>query len=324
MARGVADPAGQPVDTLAVDEAVGDQAHRPPGDVGGDVPLGAAGRRVGQAALAGAEAGGVRARCGGVERDVARRGGPRRARGPAVDAGGPDCGVEHPVEAAVPAADGAVAGLGVEVPGRCHDPSLSPGGTSHQRKSDTAVGGQAPRDVCRAPGAALPGRSVEQERTRTASPGRPRPPRAPAGSLLHEGSASASTSTCADSSTTSGASGRARPRAPVADAGAPPALGQRRGERRPAPPRAAGRVALGEPARAARESRSVGTACHARPTRPEGDAATAARPTATRPVEDGIGRRHAPGWTRAGRSGRAASPRRPTPQRAGRLPRHDG
>ena len=57
VARGVADPPGQSLDALAVDDAVGDQPHRPPGGVGRDVPVRAAGGGVGQAALAGAVAG---------------------------------------------------------------------------------------------------------------------------------------------------------------------------------------------------------------------------------------------------------------------------
>ena len=62
VARRVADPAGQPLDAVAVDDAVGDQPHRPAGHVGRDVPVGAARRRIGQAALAGAVAGGLGAR----------------------------------------------------------------------------------------------------------------------------------------------------------------------------------------------------------------------------------------------------------------------
>ena len=85
--RGVADPGGEALDAVALDDAVGDQPHRAAGDVGRDVPVRGAGRGVGQAAPAGPEAGGLRGRGGAVEGDVApgRRG--RRAGRPAVDAG---------------------------------------------------------------------------------------------------------------------------------------------------------------------------------------------------------------------------------------------
>ena len=128
VARGVAHPPGQPVHALAVDQAVGDQPHRATGDIGGDVPLGAARRRVGQAPLAGAVARGVRTGGGGVEGDVRRSRGAGRARGPAVDPGGADGGVEHAVEAPVPAPHRAVARLGVEVSGRRHATSLTGAG----------------------------------------------------------------------------------------------------------------------------------------------------------------------------------------------------
>ena len=58
VARRVADPAGQALDALAVDDAVGDQPHRPAGRVGRDVPVRAARRGVGKAPLARAVAGG--------------------------------------------------------------------------------------------------------------------------------------------------------------------------------------------------------------------------------------------------------------------------
>ena len=115
VARGVADVRGQPVDALAVDDAVGDQPHRAAGGVGGDVPVGAARRGVGQAALAGAVAGGLGGGRARVERDVGERRRARRARGPAVDAGGPDRGVEDAVEPPVARLHRAVAGLGVQL-----------------------------------------------------------------------------------------------------------------------------------------------------------------------------------------------------------------
>ena len=83
VAGRVAEPAGQPVDAVAVDHAVGDQPHRPAGHVRRDVPVGPAGGGVGQAALAGPEAGGLGGGGRGEERDILRR----RACGPGRTAG---------------------------------------------------------------------------------------------------------------------------------------------------------------------------------------------------------------------------------------------
>ena len=78
---------GETADALAVDDAVGDEAHRPAHDIGAHVPLGRTGRGVGPAALAGPEPGELGGGRGRVEADVGplRRDG-RTAR-PAVDAG---------------------------------------------------------------------------------------------------------------------------------------------------------------------------------------------------------------------------------------------
>ena len=57
LAGAVAQTAGQALDPLPVDDAVADQAHGPADDIGPGVPLGRAGRGVGPAAQAGAEAG---------------------------------------------------------------------------------------------------------------------------------------------------------------------------------------------------------------------------------------------------------------------------
>ena len=65
---------GEPADAVAVHGAVGDQAHRAPGDVGAAVPGGRAGRGVRVAALAGAEALFLRGRRGPEEADVAAEG----------------------------------------------------------------------------------------------------------------------------------------------------------------------------------------------------------------------------------------------------------
>ncbi len=115
MARGVADAGGEPLHAVAVDHPVGDQPHRTAGDVGGDVPVGAAGRGVGKTALAGAVPGRLRGRGGGVEGDVLVRRGARGAGRTAVDAGGAHGDEEHPVEPPIAALHRPVAGLGVQV-----------------------------------------------------------------------------------------------------------------------------------------------------------------------------------------------------------------
>ncbi len=92
LAHAVAEPAGQAVDALAVDDTVGDGPHGPGHDVGADVPLGRAGRRVGAAPTAGPEAGLLRGGRGGVEAHVRRLGRDGRAARTAVDAGRGDAG----------------------------------------------------------------------------------------------------------------------------------------------------------------------------------------------------------------------------------------
>ncbi len=139
VARRVADPLREPVDAVAVDDAVGDQPHRAAGDVGGDVPVGAAGRRVGQAPLARAVAGGLRRGRRGVEGHVGERRRARRARGPAVDAGGAHRDVEDAVEPAVARLHRAVAGLGIERGAGRHDPIMVPHTEAFRRKTDTAA-----------------------------------------------------------------------------------------------------------------------------------------------------------------------------------------
>ena len=74
MARAVAEPLGEALDAVALDDAVGDQPHRPAGGVRGQVPLGRPGGGAGQAPLAGAVAGGLRGGRGAVEGHVARLG----------------------------------------------------------------------------------------------------------------------------------------------------------------------------------------------------------------------------------------------------------
>ena len=71
LAVAVAQPRGQPAHAVAVDRPVGDQPHGAGDRVGADVPLGRAGGRVRAAAPAGAEAGLLGCRSGGVEGHVA-------------------------------------------------------------------------------------------------------------------------------------------------------------------------------------------------------------------------------------------------------------
>jgi len=106
LTAAVAEPRGQPGDALAVDDPVGDQSHRPRGQVGALVPLGGARGRVGPAPLAGSEPrllGGGGAR---VEAHVGGSGRHDRAAGAAVDAGRHHRGEEPAVEAGVLGPDG--------------------------------------------------------------------------------------------------------------------------------------------------------------------------------------------------------------------------
>ena len=68
----VAEACGQAGHAIAVDDAVGDQAHRPGHDVGAHVPLGRARAGVGPAALARPEPGLLGGGGGGIEAHVLR------------------------------------------------------------------------------------------------------------------------------------------------------------------------------------------------------------------------------------------------------------
>ena len=158
----VPDVAGEAVDALAVDHAVTDQPHRAAGGVGGDVPVGAARGGVGEAPLAGAEAGRLGGRGGRVERDVVERRGAGGARRPAVDAGGADGGVEDTVEPAVAALHRAVAGLevlvhrrvvGVMPPSWPMAPTVSGGNRTRPPAAGERVSGVRRRRPSRPPGA---------------------------------------------------------------------------------------------------------------------------------------------------------------------------
>ena len=109
LPRGVAQPGSEPFHAVAVDHTVVDEPHGPSRDVGAQVPGRRAGHGLGQAALAGPVTGVVRGGGGFVEGDIPRLGGPGRAGRPAIDARGPDGGIELPVEPGVAGVDCPVA-----------------------------------------------------------------------------------------------------------------------------------------------------------------------------------------------------------------------
>jgi hypothetical protein len=74
LTRGVAEAVGQRGHAPAVDDAVGDQPHRPRHEVLPQDPLRRAGRDVRPAALAGAEAGASAAAADGWNRQCSKRG----------------------------------------------------------------------------------------------------------------------------------------------------------------------------------------------------------------------------------------------------------
>jgi hypothetical protein len=114
LALRITQSSGEPADAVALDDAVGDEPHRPGGEVGAQVPVRRAGHGVGQAAPAGPVAALLRGPRGGQELDVRPLRGDGRAGRPAVDAGGAHGGDEVPVEARVAGGDGAVAAFLVE------------------------------------------------------------------------------------------------------------------------------------------------------------------------------------------------------------------
>ncbi len=84
---GVAEPAREADDALAVDQAVGDQPHRAPDEIRAQIPLGRARRRVRAAALASAKANRLRGGGGHEQAHVLAFGRARRTARAAVDAG---------------------------------------------------------------------------------------------------------------------------------------------------------------------------------------------------------------------------------------------
>ena len=120
VTRGHPQVPGERFDAAPIEEALvdvpGGPTHEPRHGVGGRE----ARRQLGTAAEARAEPGPLRLGSALEERAAGAPGRARRADGAAVDAGGADADEEHPVEAAVARAQGAVAGVGVEL----HEPFL--------------------------------------------------------------------------------------------------------------------------------------------------------------------------------------------------------
>ena len=137
----VAEPAGEPGDALAVDDAVGDQPHRATDEVGPLVPLRRPGRRVGPAPLAGPEPGRLGGR-GGRRRTARSR---ASASAPGSSAGSRSrCvvhrGEEPPVEPGVAALHRPVALFRIFEHGR------SVTGASRLRLADIGQVSDAPPD----------------------------------------------------------------------------------------------------------------------------------------------------------------------------------
>ncbi len=118
VALGVAEPPREPGHALAVDDAIGDQAHRAAHEVGAEIPLRRARHGVGATAHAGAEAGRLSGRRARVEDNVLALRRARRAARPAVDPGRLDRGEEPAVEAGVARLGRAATDIEVER----HDP----------------------------------------------------------------------------------------------------------------------------------------------------------------------------------------------------------
>lgn len=98
LSLAVPQPTGETGHPFPVDGAVGDQPHRPAGDVIAQIPRRGAGHRIGVAAAAGAESGLLGGAGGGEPAAVARFRGTGRAGRATVDAGGGDADVDPTVE----------------------------------------------------------------------------------------------------------------------------------------------------------------------------------------------------------------------------------
>src|ERR1700733_2355802 len=114
VALGVAQARGKTAHALAVDNAVGDQPHGAPDEVGANIPCGRAGRGVGTTALTGSKAGGLGSSGRGEEAHVLAFGGARGATGAAVDAGAGDAAEDPAVKARVGCLDRLPESIGVE------------------------------------------------------------------------------------------------------------------------------------------------------------------------------------------------------------------
>jgi hypothetical protein len=118
VALGVAEPACEATDALAVDQAVSDQSHRASDEVRAEIPLGRARRCIRTAALTRAKAGGLRGRGGCEHPHVLAFGRARRTAGAAVDPGGLHTAEQPSVEARIGRLDGLPDVVRVEVHGR--------------------------------------------------------------------------------------------------------------------------------------------------------------------------------------------------------------
>lgn len=135
MALRVAEPPRETGDTVPVDDAVSDEAHRPRDDVGPGVPFRRARHGVGPAPLAGAETSVLRGGRGRIEADVGPLGSRGRTTGPAVDPRRGNSYVEPTVEADVAATYGAIAMFEVLQ----HAPIVAPNRQDYWRKSDIGI-----------------------------------------------------------------------------------------------------------------------------------------------------------------------------------------
>ena len=104
----IAEPFRKSWYAVPLNRAVGDQAHRPRGEIIVDVPLGRTGHRIGKAALAGAQPRLMRGGSGAIKTYVRRLRCHRRATRSAVDTRGVHPGDELSVEAGIPRRHGAI------------------------------------------------------------------------------------------------------------------------------------------------------------------------------------------------------------------------
>ena len=135
MALAVAEAASEPADAIAVDDAVGNQAHGPPDEIGATVPIGRARGGVGTAALTGAKARSLRSRGGWEEANVLPFGCSRGTAGTTVDAGCAHTAEDPSVEAGILGLDGLPDALGINQ----HASTMAHVPVEIRRESDMAV-----------------------------------------------------------------------------------------------------------------------------------------------------------------------------------------